>query len=131
MVKILLRILGVLLVAAAPLAAWRGFVARDDIRGLENGIDTTRSEMAYRLPKQKGEEKIAEYRQRIEAKQRDRDLWFELAAGAVVVGICLAFLPSSRKRKVPAAGPVPAQHPEAPGPQVGFTESRPPDAPPE
>jgi len=63
--------------------------------------------------KEKLEEKIAESQQGIEKKKTERNIWFGVAAVAVVGGLGMALVPSSRKRKIPAAKPAP--NPEAPG----------------
>jgi hypothetical protein len=108
MLKILLRIVGVLLILAALPAAWLGFEAMDTL-GLENDISAREAEIGKRITKERGEEQIAGYRRQIAEKNVQRNIWLPVAAGALVVGVGLALLPSSGKRKVPVAEPAPGQ----------------------
>jgi hypothetical protein len=133
MLKTVLVVVGLLVaIGGALYPVWRGVDAREAIRGLEMNIYRERSLIAYRpANKEQGEENIAGWQREIEAKQTESNLWFAVAAGPVVVGIGIIGValvsPWSRKRKVPAAEPVPAgneapaaepapaRNPEAPG----------------
>jgi hypothetical protein len=117
MMTTLLRVAGLLLaiegVAAAPL----GFRANDDIQGLENQIYKDTAEQARPGgQKEAATKSIAESEQRINGKKIERNLWFGGALVAVVVGICMALLPASGKRKAPAAEQAAAPNPGPAGP---------------
>jgi hypothetical protein len=120
MIKILVRVLGVLIAVEAVFLVARGFDAFDEMRKLDATITRTESELVgHRTPQDVGEQKIAEYRQQIAKKQTEGTIWFGAAAGVLLVGIGTALAPSflrpSRKKKVAAAEPAPAQKQEAPG----------------
>jgi hypothetical protein len=90
-------------------AAYFGFEAMDTL-GLENDIAAREAEVSRKnISKEKGEQQIAGYRQEIEEKNLRRNIWLAVAAGALVVGVALALLPSSGKRKAAADEPAPGQ----------------------
>ncbi len=94
-----LRVIGVLLIIAALPLAWFGFEASEGTKGLQNDIDAREAEIGKRISKAKGEQQIAGYREEIDLKNRRRNVFFALAGGALVVGVVLALMPSSGKRK--------------------------------
>jgi hypothetical protein len=117
MIKILLRIVGLLIVLGAVAAAYEGLEKVDDIRRKEQSVYVQRSQNAYgghgESP-EVGEEKIAEFEREIEAKKTWRNIWFGGAALALVGGLGIALAPLSSKRKVSVAGQAPAQNQDAP-----------------
>ena len=117
MIKILLPIVGLLIVVGAVAAAWKGFEKVDDVRRLEQSIYVQRSQNARGGPgtsTEAGEEKIAEFEREAEAKKTERNIWFGVGAAAMVVGLGIALVPSSRKRRVSVAEPSPAQSQDVP-----------------
>jgi hypothetical protein len=126
MIKLLLRIAGVLIAVGGVAAAWMGLERVEDIRKLDSEIYVQLSQGAFGGPrnKEKADKKIEETKEKIETTTTQRNIWLGAAAVALIVGLGMALLPSSRKRKVRAArstptenaGPVPAQNPEAPTP---------------
>jgi hypothetical protein len=115
MITTLLRVVGLLIAVGGLAAGWMGFVAVDEIKGLEGNRDVAITHKGRSGTKEAGEKKIADAEQAVEKKKTERNLWFGAGAGGLVVGLVLALLPSSGKRKVPAAAPAPAPNPEAPG----------------
>jgi hypothetical protein len=118
MIKILLPIIGLLIVVGAVAAAWKGFEKVDDVRRLEQSIYVQRSQNAYgrsEEAKESGEKKIVEFEQGIETKKTERNIWFGVAAAALVAGLGIALVPSSRKSKNSVATTAPAQIEDAPG----------------
>jgi hypothetical protein len=115
-IKILLRIVGLLVVVGAVAAVWYGFEKADQARGLEQSIYAQRSLNVRRSgeAKEAGLKKITEFEQGIEAKKTERTIWFGVAAVAFFAGLGLAMLPSSRKRKASVTEPSPAQSQDAP-----------------
>jgi hypothetical protein len=112
MMKLLLRVGGVLIVVGGLAAAWFGIGANDDISGLEGNINTTKSEIAgKRRPLEKGESEIANFEREIWWKKTERNGLLGVATVALIVGFGLILLPSSPKRKVSSVAVVP--NPEA------------------
>jgi hypothetical protein len=108
MIRLGLRVAGVLIVLGGVAAAWFGIGANDDIPGLEGNINTTRSEMAgKRRPREKGEVEIAKFEREIWWKKTERNVLLGVATVALIVGFGLMLLPSSRKRKVTSIAVVP------------------------
>jgi hypothetical protein len=165
MVKVLLRLFGLLIVVGALFSAWFGFEALDNVRGLEMDVFSMGEEAARargskgggkqfgpiqprpegkkmegdpgklkqkegdpgKLKQKEGKQKqmgpkgrseaelvaiIDKDKQDIEQQKKAGYLWFAAAVGALILGLSLLLLPSSRKRKVSAA--VPATDPPEP-----------------
>jgi hypothetical protein len=101
MVTMLVRLLGLLIAVGGVFVAWRGTEALDDIRRENMEIYKLESEIAAnRFPKEKGERNLVASRQRIEERTTYRNIQFSIAVGALVLGLGMVFLPSSRKRRV-------------------------------
>ncbi|MFL5242272.1 MAG: hypothetical protein ACJ8FY_09205 [Gemmataceae bacterium] len=117
MVKILLRIFGMAAVVGGGVAAWYGLESADDVRRLEQSIYVQRSQNAYsRSPaaKETGQAKIEEFERGIEKKKTEKNIWFGVAVVALIIGVGIVVLPSSRKRKASVTDPAPVQIPDAP-----------------
>jgi hypothetical protein len=101
MFKIILRVVGLLLVAGAAYAGWTGYATLDEIQGLKNDIRRTQSQMAYNMPKEKGEEQIAGYQRQIDSNQTMSYVWFGGAGVGMLAGLCMMLLPSVGQKKAP------------------------------
>jgi hypothetical protein len=116
--KTLLQVVGVLLAVGGLVAGWMVFEATEDIRKQEQEISNQHLEMANPgargATKERGKQIIAESEREIQKKKTERIVWGVVAAIAFVGGLCMALLPSG-KRKRPA-GPAPAPSPGAPAP---------------
>jgi hypothetical protein len=110
MVNLLVRLVGLLIVVGGLFVAWRGMEAVEDMRRENMEIFKIENELsANRFPKEAGERNLAASRQRLEERTTYRNIQFTIAVGALILGLGMIFLPSSRKRKVSVAktGPVP------------------------
>jgi hypothetical protein len=116
MIKIVLRVIGVLFVVGALLAAWFGFEAHEDMQKWNSESIKQQSENNSPRRRPDGEQKLAEDLEQIEKKKVERNIWLGAATGALVVGLGMVLLPSSRKRKAPRAEPVSAPAPDQPAP---------------
>jgi hypothetical protein len=120
LIKTLMVVVGLLIAVGGVYAAWLGLGAIDNIRGLEQEIYKQTAENAYgRGGGEAGKQKIADSEHKIEEKKVERNIWFGVAVGGLVVGLSiallpLALLPSSRKRKDSAAKLAPAPDQGAP-----------------
>jgi hypothetical protein len=114
-IKILLRVAGVLIALGGVAAAWVGSERHRYAEQVGQNIYVERSQMANpgagAARKEAGEKKIAEWEQEIEETKTETYLWFGGAAAALVVGVSMALLPSTRKRKVSVPKQAPAQNP--------------------
>jgi hypothetical protein len=127
MIKVLLRVVGVLLAVGGVAAGWFGYATLDEVQGLEQNIYVERSQMAYgksEARKEKGEKSIEGWQGEIEGKKTASYIWFGGAAVALVAGVSMVLLPSSRKkRKAAVAEPAPDPVAAPPSPPDAITHT--------
>jgi hypothetical protein len=109
MIKALMCVVGLLIVGGAVYAAWTGDGVNRDMEKLDMEIVKQTSENAYKHAGEEGDKKIAAIQKQIEEKKGERNIWFGAAIGGGIVGLVLALLPFTGKRKVAHSGMVTAQ----------------------
>jgi len=118
MVKVLLRVVGVLVVLGGVAAAWMGAERVRDAERLDMNIYAERSQIAMpgtpEARVQAGRQNMAGWEQEIQSKKVESYVWFGAAVVALVAGVLMVLLPSTGKRKV-AAGRAPARSADAAG----------------
>lgn len=98
MIRALLLIVGLLVAGAAVYPTWQGAEANEDMHKWKNEI--TKLESAKLGGKLRGGDlEIEKAQERVEDKTIVRNLWFVVAVETLILGVGLAVLPSSRKRK--------------------------------
>lgn len=105
MLNLLLRLIGLLIVADALFIAYRGFEAFEHIQAQEAEIYTREAHIEHdKLSKEEGDKRLAGPRAQLEERKTFRNIQFSVAIGALIVGLGLILLPSSRKvKKAPVA----------------------------
>ena len=109
MIRALILIFGVLIAIGGVVAAWNGVGAMDDITKLEAQIYGQKNNRAAQRAGEAGKERIAEFERQMEEKRTERNIWIGGAIGALALGVAMAMLSLSRKRKASNATLVPAQ----------------------
>jgi hypothetical protein len=105
MFNLLLRVIGLLIVADALFIAYRGFEAFEHIQSWEAEIGTREAHIDHeKLSKEEGEKRLVWPRAQLEERKTYRNIQLSVAVGALILGLGLILFPSSRKtRKAPAA----------------------------
>jgi hypothetical protein len=124
MIKILFQVVGLIVAVWGVVALWPAFEAIDKIRGAEDEMIKLTSERARPGSSKAAVDKgIAEQEQAIGKKRVEMYVWFGLAAGGIILGLCMALLPPGRKRKVPAGEPAPEPKQQTPEPNPAAAPS--------
>lgn len=108
MLNLLLRAIGLLIVADALFIAYRGFEAVEHIQSQEAEIYTREAHIEHdKLSKEEGEKRLAGPRAQLEERKTFRNIQFGVAVAALIVGSGLILFPSSRKAKKTPTASVP------------------------
>ncbi len=107
LVRVLLRVVGCVLIAAALAAAWYASGKQEGMQGQVATIGARQGERGKRISAAKADELIAEAEAKLESMQMQMYIAYGAAAALLVVGVLLVALPSGAKRKAPAVAAEP------------------------